>query len=120
MISEPLKKIISGNMDNAQLSDIETAEVVGVNPIKVKLNDLADPIAGEFLIVPDRLIKDTYEVEVQQLTFNHTCSSCSKESHSVKAAGTIKVNNVILKVGDKVTLLKAKGGQKYFVLDKVV
>lgn len=120
MISEAIKEIVAGYMNNAELADMETAEVVAINPLKIKLSDLADPIENKFLIVPERLIKDTYEIEVPQLTFNHTCSNCSKEFHDIKAVGTIKIKNVILEVGDKVTVLKAKGGQKYFVLDKVV
>lgn len=120
MISESLKKIIEGYMNNSELADIETAEVLSINPIKVKLGDLAEPLESEFLIVPERLIKETYEIEVPQLTVKHTCSSCNKESHNIQGMGVIKVKNVTLKVGDRVTLLKAKGGQKYFILDKVV
>lgn len=104
MISESVKKIIEGYMNNSELADMEIAEIVSMSPVKIKVADIAEPLDGSFIIVPERLIKDTYYIFLDDSEIQTK----------------ITLVDHILKVGDKVVLMKAKGGQKYFVLDKVV
>ena len=75
-------------------------QVVSANPIKISLNQkltLEDP----FIVIPENMTD--YDTKI-------------------KIDGEIKDITVYnaLKTGDKVVLLRMQGGQKYFVLSKVV
>ncbi len=45
--------------------------------------------------------------------------SFASHNHSIKGTKTLTINNA-LKAGDKVVLMRKKGGQEYLVLDRVV
>jgi len=83
MMINYIKEIVSNFLNNKELSDLEMGLIVSVNPIKIKIPNLIEPIGSSFLIIPIRL------------------------------NGSFLVN-------DKVAMLKAMGGQKYYILDKVV
>lgn len=101
MISGPIKDLIKAYIDNAKLSDLFFGNIVNENPLTVKIDNGLE-VTQKFLEIPESLVKDTYEVEYQgQLRI-------------------LKFNDIKLKKGDKVALLRAMGGQKYYILDKVV
>ena len=104
MITESVKKIIDGYIGNIDLSNIEVAEVLSVNPICIKLDDITEPLDSSFVVVPERLIKNTYKVLIDDSLNEYKLTFVGNE----------------LKKGDKVSVIKAKGGQKYYILDKVV
>lgn len=141
MISDHIKQIIGGYIDHAELSNFELATVISINPVTIKLTDVPKPIGGEYLIVPQRLVDRTYKGKIKVKgsipvkLHNFVTINGGVRSTPVEAEGNIEymnilnvsmdidelsMNDYILKPGDKVVVIKATGGQKYFVIDKVV
>lgn len=120
MISEPIKQIIQGYLSNLDPTDIEVGEVVSVAPLMIKIPDFPEYLSSGFLIVPKRLVDDTYEIEISGLSLTHSLVDEGSVGHSSIATATIKLKGTALEVGDKVSMCKAQGGQKYLLVDKVV
>lgn len=141
MISNEIKKIMKGYMEHAELSNMEIAEVITVKPkVSIKLHDFDGVIGEEFLVVPRRLIDENYSlvatvegsngVGISGLSLTHQLVDEGSVGHGSAATAQLTFNNplnikiqlknVILQPGDKVAVLKATGGQKYFILEKVI
>lgn len=141
MISNEIKKIMKGYMEHAELSNIEIAEVVTVKPqVSIKLHDFDEIIEGDFVIVPQRLIDENYSlvatvegsntIGISGLSLTHQLVDEGSVGHGSAATAEFTFNsplnikmqlkNVILQPGDKVVVLKATGGQRYFILEKVI
>lgn len=122
MISEAIKSIVEGYINNKSLSDVEIGEVVTINPLSIKVADFPEPISQEFLVVPERLVRDTYNIQMLnfEISFSHTCNNCNAQVHTVAGNGTatIKIDDITLVQGDKVILSKAQGGQLYVIMDR--
>lgn len=101
MISGQIKEIIKGYINNAKLSDLVLGVVTVATPLKIKIENGLE-ISEKFLIVPEGLSRETYKIEV------------------LGEEKTVVFKDVMLKVGDKVAMIKAVGGQKYYVLDRVI
>ena len=96
---EIVKRAAMDTIDNAQMCDIRTGEIVNVSPIRVQVtNNFILP--QSVLIVPQSLTNHQVEVMINGET------------------QIMAVNNA-LKVGDKVALLRKQGGQSYFILDRI-
>lgn len=101
MISGQIKEIIKGYVNNAKLSDLVLGVVTGTTPLKIKIENGLE-IPEKFLIIPERLSKGIYKTEVL----------------GEEKAVTFK--DITLDLGHKVAMIKATGGQKYYVLDRVI
>lgn len=86
-------------MENGQPTDLRYGVVSSSNPLKVQ-------------ITPQFILPESVLVVPKHLT-NHTMNITIDG-----AVKTITINNALSK-GDKVALLRQKGGQSYFILDKI-
>lgn len=141
MITNEIKKIMKGYMEHAELSNMELAEVVTVKPkVSIRLHELNEVIESDFLVVPKRLVDENYEliatvegsnaVGVEGLTLMHQLVDEGSIGHSSAATAhltfnqplsvKIQLKSVTLQPGDKVAVLKATGGQRYFIIEKVI
>lgn len=141
MITNEIKKILKGYMEHAELSNMEIAEVVSVKPrVSIKLHELNELIEGDFLVVPKRLVDENYEliatvegsnaIGITGLTLKHQLVDEGSIGHAGDATAhltfnnplgiKIQLKNVTLQPGDKVAVLKSTGGQRYFILEKVI
>ena len=123
-------------VDNAQLCDIRYGTVSSTSPLKVKItNQLIIP--QSLLVVPHHLTN--YSVECTMSQSEESISGETEKSDGLKnedkllsehthkftistgggeSKQTIIINNA-LKVGDRVALLRQRGGQSYFILDRI-
>lgn len=98
--------------DNQQPCDIRFGTVASVSPLKVKItNEFILP--QSLLIVPEHLTDHVISV-----TMNLSTSTVDEHSHEIHGTKTMTVHNA-LKKGDKVALLRKRGGQSYYILDRI-
>lgn len=161
MITEFIKQTIDKYIKNAQLTDITYGVVVKESPLVVRINSLGIEIEEEFLIVPERLVREKYAIELlnvespiglTQVWHDYDITDCFKEVPPLTTPldeiqvmdypekkvevgkfyegqlmetkiplqrGVIKFIDIKLKVGQKLILIKASGGQKYYIMDRV-
>lgn len=94
--------------------------VVAQNPLKIQLDeDNKILLTKEFLVVPMNLTDYELEIEIEEIKTEKSLEGSEYEHyHKIKGKKKIKVLNH-LKNGDRVTLVRQRGGQKYFVAGKV-
>lgn len=117
-LTNVIKKAAVEAVKAGKPSDFLYGTVVGVNPIKISVNQKL-VLSSEFLILTGG-VKD-YSVEASvEWTTEENEGSDAVESHVHNVTGTkkIMIHNG-LKVGEKVILLMQAGGQMYIVLDRV-
>lgn len=127
-IIEIMKTATLGVMDNAKLADITIGVVVSVNPVRVQPTYGTMVLPSNSLIVPKHLTDyetdisfDDPDVKQVYTTWDmdeKTESSPAKISFKQKQKHKITVYNA-LKIGDKVALVRAQGGQLFYILDRV-
>ena len=99
--------------DSRQPSDLRIGTVSSVKPLKVKItNQFILP--ESLLIVPEHLTDHDVKISLG----SWRTSSSGDHSHVVEGEHTITIHNA-LKTGDKVALLRKRGGQSYFILDRI-
>ena len=106
-IYEAIKGCINQVMAQAEFTDVELGEVVNIKPLKIKLSDRL------ILNQNQLMLTDAVTLKTINLTHNH------EESERVELTSPIIVRDG-LKKGDKVLLLKAKQGQTYVIISRVV
>lgn len=108
-------------VENGQPTDLRQGVVVGVNPLKIKITQQLI-LSENVLIVPQHLTNYTLNVKVDWNTNDKSGGSgegsFDSHNHALSGTKTITINNA-LQLNDKVALLKQKGGQSYFVLDRI-
>lgn len=140
-----LQELIKQSIDVNKFSDITYGEVVSDEPVKIKLNDIitlepeniiltnavvdheidvtVDWYTEEFDVDPngghshDYIDKGMFNIPNNAKTMPHTIGK-PNHKHEIKNKKKMIVHNK-LKVGEKVLLLKAYGGQKYVVWDRL-
>ena len=138
-LPEVLRGLVKQTMDAYNLADILFGVVVNTKPLTINVEQRFT-ITEEFLILTKNVKKYTttatinWTTEEKSINANHNHSAtvqgdCSitiqqeninlAHNHSINGTKSITINNE-LKQNDKVILVKASGGQKYVVLDKVV
>lgn len=147
-IVQVLQGLIKQSMDSASLTNVMFGTVVSVNPLQINVEQRFT-ITEEFLVLTKNVKDYTTSVTVNwntentNINLNHdhaisgfTTNQANNHSHTVNAMETQnnELNNVhqhsisgtktitihnALKQNDKVVLIRAQGGQKYVVLDKV-
>ena len=133
---ELMKTAAIGAVENKSMADILFGEVTSEKPLKVKVDNRFE-LDESFLIVPRNLTDYTVTVMIDNRTeidlirnIGHIHSTPAGDSgsaldinldhsHAYKGDKKYIIKNG-LKTGEKVILLRAIGGQKYYILDKVV
>ena len=98
--------------DNAKFADLKYGNVVSENPLKVQLSS-EFTIPESLLVVPQHLTNYTVPIEIEW-----TIGSTDGHTHEIESADMITIHNA-LRVGDRVALLRQKGGQSYFIIDRI-
>lgn len=109
MIKQAAKDIFNA-MDP---SDVMYGTVESISPLRIQVDSKL--ILEEIQLSLTRNVID-YDL---QMTVEHTTEEADGHKHGYKGRKVFRVNNALVE-GEKVMLLKVKGGQKYVVFDKVV
>ena len=117
-----IKKAALDAINASQPSDFCFGEVTSISPLKISIEQkLTLGIAQ--LILTRNVTDFKTKVSVDWKTENESGGSgdysFSAHNHSVSGKKEVTIHNS-LQVGEKVVLIKQKGGQKYLVLDRVV
>lgn len=124
-----IKRAALEAVENGQPTDIRQGIVTNNNPLTVQITPQLI-LPASVLIVPKHLTDYTVKVSFNWTTeeagsHNHTCpegttSSVSNHSHTISSGGDkeITIHNA-LQINDKVALLRQKGGQFYYILDRI-
>ena len=106
-IYEAIKGCINQVMAQAEFADIELGEVVNIKPLKIKLSDRL------ILNQNQLMLTDAVTLKTVNLTHKH------EDGEDTALTSPIIVRDG-LKKGEKVLLLKAKQGQTYVIISRVV
>lgn len=125
-IIEIMKRAAMEAMDNNQMCDLRCGRVVSTSPLKVQVTSQFT-IPERLLVVPRHLTD--YEATLSfnwntELAGGHDhpegVGSVSDHRHVVQSEQTKKITvHNALKVGDKIALIRATGGQTYYILDRI-
>lgn len=108
-----MKRASSEARKASQPSDVMFGTVVSASPIKIQVSQKLT-LSSMQLVVPRSLTK--YKLS---MTYDFDCSESEEHTHDIKGTTEVTIDNS-LKSGDRVVLIRQEGGQKYFVMDKVV
>jgi hypothetical protein len=109
-----IKQAAMEAVESGQPTDIRTGVVTNVKPLTIQITPQFI-LPSEVLIVPKHLTD--YKVKV---SFNWNTEVADTHKHIVQSEQEkdLIVHNA-LKIGDKVALLRQKGGQFYYILDRI-
>ncbi len=124
---ELIKKAAMDAADAAQASDFCYGTVTSVIPLKILVEQKMELTAAQLVLcrnVTNYLTTVTVTVEgadwlTEEKGGGSGDSAYEKHNHNIKGTKSIIINNA-LKSGEKVVLIRKKGGQEYLVLDRVV
>lgn len=121
-IIRSIRKVVLDAVNAQKLTDIVYGTVESIAPLKVRIDQKL--LLEQEQLKLTRAVMD-YEVE---MTVDHVTESrsggsgdASFESHNHEYKGRKKflIHNGLI-VGDKVTMIRAQGGQQYLIIDKEV
>ena len=116
-----MKRAARDETENSQPTDLRTGTVVSVSPLKVQITNVFT-VPESMLIVPRHLTDYTVDITVDWDTENKSGgsgdSAFASHNHDIKGKKKITVHNA-LKVGDKIALIRKKGGQSFYILDRI-
>lgn len=142
---EVIQDIIRQSIDFNKFSDITYGEVVGVDPLKIKLNEILT-LEEENIILTNAVKDHEIDITVQWETEDKNIQGVDTHTHPfidtgalgiTKSAETLPSTNINsthkhdikgkkkiivhnkLKSGEKVLMIKTYGGQKYVVIDRI-
>lgn len=126
-IGDSLKQLVSNVMGASQLSDISFGVVISPNPLQVQLNQKMI-LTDEYLILTNAVRDHAVDITVSWTTVDNTHKHGNgnngqptddvTHNHGIQGRKKITIHNG-LTAGEKVLLLRAQGGQKYVILDRV-
>lgn len=108
-----MRKIVLDAVNAQKLTNMVYGIVESVSPLKVRIDQKL--VLEEEHLKLTRAVMD-YEVE---MTVDHTTEVASAHSHEYKGRKKFIIHNGLI-VGDKVTMIRAHGGQQYLIIDKEV
>lgn len=121
-INDAIKQLVMQTLQNTELSDVVSGEVINDNPLQIKI-DSKIILTDEFLVLTNN-VRD-YEttvdyIEVTESEEETDTEETDKEETPEPTQKTAKctIHNA-LKVGDNVLMLQQSGGQMFIVLDKI-
>lgn len=117
-----IKKAATEAVEAGKPSDFCFGKVISVSPLKISVEQKMTLGAAQLALT--RNVTDyTTTIRVDWLTEDKSggvnADSFASHNHSISGTKQITIHNG-LKIGEKVVLMKQKGGQKYLVLDRVV
>lgn len=126
---EIMKRAARDENENSQPTDLRTGTVVSTSPLKVQITNVFT-VPASMLIVPQHLTD--YEIEVSlksdygwitEDTDGGTPLSPTLTAHNhkhdiIQSKKKVFIHNA-LKTGDKVALIRKKGGQSFYILDRI-
>lgn len=117
-----IQRIVLGVLNAQKLSTIVYGTVESISPLKVQVDQKL--LLEQEQLKLTRAVMD-YEVEmtVDHITENRAGGSGDAEfashNHEYKGKKKFLIHNGLV-VGDKVTMIRAHGGQQYLIIDKEV
>lgn len=106
-IYEAIKVLVNQVLSSTEFADIELGEIISTQPLKIKLSDR--------LILNQSQVMLTDAVTLKTINLMHK----HEDSERAELTSPIIVRDG-LKKGDKVLLLKARQGQTYVIISRVV
>jgi len=119
---ENIQGIVLGILNAQKLSTVVYGTVESISPLKVQVDQKL--LLEQEQLKLTRSVMD-YEVEmtVDHLTENRAGGSgdaaFASHNHEYKGKKKFLIHNGLI-VGDKVTMIRAHGGQQYLIIDKEV
>ena len=115
-IIRSIRKVVLDAVNAQKLTDIVYGTVESVSPLKIRVDQKL--LLEQEQLKLTRAVMD-YEVDmtVDHVTEPTTCTS--SHSHEYKGRKKFLIHNGLV-VGDKVTMIRAHGGQQYLIIDKEV
>lgn len=121
-----IKQAAMDAVDNSQPMAVLFGTVKTEEPLEIAI-DQKTVLTKEFLVVPEHLtdrevevtVKPEYGLKTQNKSGGSGESSFSSHNHDITASGLKILIHGRLKAGNKVALLRAPGGQKFLVYDRV-
>ena len=139
-IVENIKRVAQATSE-VRCSELLYGTIVKLSPLSIKIDDLADTITEEFLVLGQMCrphtvtIPHKHEYNGQTEQTNDGGQGASSHSHEIKkqitedlhvGTGGYKQDSVTLeiypklKVGDKVLMFSFNNGQKYYVAESIL
>lgn len=116
-----IKNISKSVFMNEEPTTVIIGEVVGVDPIKIKIDQLLT-LSKEQLIIPKSLTDYTLDIDIKELNTENKSVTLGEytntHNHAIRGKKTITILNA-LKLGELVLLIKLLGGQSFIVLDRL-
>ena len=123
---ELIKQAAKEAVDAGQDTDFCYGTVTCASPLKILVEQKMELTAAQLVLtrnVTNYSTSVSISSEIPWSTENKSGgtgeSSFASHNHSINGTKTLTINNA-LKKGDKVILIRKKGGQEYLVLDRVV
>lgn len=121
-IIRTLRKVVLDAVNAQKLTDIVYGTVESIAPLKVRVDQKL--LLEQEQLKLTRAVMD-YEVDmtVDHLTENRSGGSgdaaYASHNHEYKGRKKFLIHNGLI-IGDKVTMIRAHGGQQYLIIDKEV
>lgn len=116
-----IKSVARDQYDALKPSDVTFGTVISVSPLEINI-DQRMTLPAEFFILTKAVLDHYVDITVSHVTEDRAggggYAEFASHNHDYKGCKKILVHNG-LKIGEKVILVQAQGGQKYVVLDRV-
>ncbi|WP_324730444.1 DUF2577 domain-containing protein [Lysinibacillus fusiformis] len=112
-ILKEIQKLVLGVINAQKLSTVVYGTVLSVSPLEIHV-DQKITLKEEQLKLT-RAVVD-YEVD---MTIEHETEMTDLHTHENKGRKKFKIHNGLME-GDKVTMIRAHGGQQFLIIDKEV
>lgn len=116
-----LQQVIANSLNADKPTDIVMGEVMSVNPLSIKVEQ-QEILPAEFFSLTRAVLDHYVDIEVNHVTETRAGGSGYAEyeshDHDYKGRKKIMIYNG-LHEGEKVYLLRRRGGQEFLVLDRV-
>lgn len=109
---EDIKRAAVGAVNAEKPFSFLLGKVTSTSPLKIYVDQKYEITSAQLILT--NAVRD-YNVE---MTVDHQTESAESHIHAYKGTKTYRVN-LALKTGEQVLLLRADGGQKFIVLDRV-
>lgn len=109
---EDIKSVAVGAVNAAKPFAFTLGKVTSASPLKIQVDQKFELTSAQLILT--NAVRD-YNVEME---VNHQTESAEGHTHAYTGRKTFKVK-LALKTGEQVLLLRADGGQKFIVLDRV-
>lgn len=117
-----IKRIVKSFLEAQKLTDLYYGTVISTAPLKVQI-DQKLILEAEHLKLTRAVMDYEVDMTVDHLTEDRAGGTSAEafESHNHEYKGRKKflIHNGLI-VGDKVTMIRAHGGQQYLIIDKEV